>query len=56
MGTDMNKLLREARGFQISEPKTKRERKEQHDEMNARLRHARGFTVEENTEEDEGDA
>ena len=43
---DMNALLREARGITLPEPKTKREKKAQHDEMNARLRAARGFTVE----------
>jgi ribosomal protein L13E len=44
--TDMNALMREARGITFPEPKTKRERKQQHEEMNARLRAARGFTVE----------
>jgi ribosomal protein L13E len=54
--TDMNALLREARGFTITEPKTKRERKEQNREMNERLRAARGFTVNTNTEEGDTDA
>lgn len=49
---DMNALLREARGITLPEPKTKRERKKQHDEMNARLRAARGFTVEATTNEE----
>jgi len=51
--TDMNLLLREARGLTLPEPKTKRERKQQHEEMNARLRAARGFTVEANPNEEE---
>jgi ribosomal protein L13E len=58
--TDMNKLLREARGFEVPEPKTKRERQKQHEDMNARLRAARGFTVEakpdENDEEENNGA
>ena len=54
--TDMNQLLRAARGFTLDEPKTKRDRKQQHEEMNARLRAARGFTVEANTEEEDNDA
>ena len=51
--TDMNALLREARGITLPEPKTMRERKEQHDEMNARLRAARGFTVEAKPDEED---
>ena len=56
--TDMNELLRAARGFTVDEPKTKRERKHQHDEMNQRLRAARGFTVvaTPNTEEEDNNA
>jgi hypothetical protein len=54
--TDMNALLRGARGITLAEPKTKRERKKQNEEMNARLRAARGFTVEATTEEGNTDA
>jgi hypothetical protein len=50
--TDMNALLREARGTTLAEPKTKRERAEQNADMNARLRAARGFTVEAKDEEE----
>jgi hypothetical protein len=52
----MNKLLREARGITLPEPKTRREQKAQHDEMNALLRASRGFTVEATTEEENTDA
>jgi hypothetical protein len=51
---DMNQLLRDARGFALPEPKTKRERKEQHAEMNRLLRQARGVSVEAKPDE-EGD-
>lgn len=54
--TDMNALLRGARGVELPEPKTKRERKKQHDAMNQLLREARGFTVEATTEEETTDA
>jgi len=54
--TDMNQLLREARGITLPEPKTKRERKKQNEQMNALLRAARGFTVEASTEEESTDA
>jgi ribosomal protein L13E len=53
---DMNALLRGARGVELPEPKTKRERKKQNQEMNALLRAARGFTVEATTEEGTTDA
>jgi hypothetical protein len=49
----MNELLHEARGITLPEPRTKRERKQQHDDMNARLRAARGFTVEAATNDDD---
>lgn len=55
---DMNELLRAARGETLTEPKTKRELKQQNADMNARLRAARGFTVvaKPNSEEEDNDA
>lgn len=52
--TDMNALLRGARGITLPEPRTKRERKKQNAEMNRLLREARGFTVTASTDDEEG--
>lgn len=50
--TDMNALLRGARGETLPEPKTKREKKAQHDEMNRRLREAAGYATDDSPKEE----